>query len=100
MSPRRPPHPCAQPGCPELVSIACPRCPKHEQEYQRERNRRRTHYKGQWRKTSQAARRAQPFCSRCGATADLTADHVQARSLDAGVDVLCRSCNTRKGGER
>jgi hypothetical protein len=28
---------------------------------------------------------------------DLTTDHVKARSLDAGVQVLCRSCNARKG---
>lgn len=28
---------------------------------------------------------------------DLTVDHVKARSLDDGVQVLCRSCNARKG---
>lgn len=29
--------------------------------------------------------------------ADLTTDHVEARSLAGGVQVLCRSCNSRKG---
>lgn len=96
VSPRRAPSTCAQPGCPELTTTT--RCPKHEAEYQRLRNARRTHYKREWRKLSQQARRAQPWCSACGATADLTADHVRARSLDEGVEVLCRSCNTKKGG--
>ena len=31
------------------------------------------------------------------ASADLTVDHVDPGSLSAGVGVLCRSCNARKG---
>jgi hypothetical protein len=33
----------------------------------------------------------------CLATADLTADHVLAGSLVAGLRTFCRSCNARKG---
>lgn len=98
MSPYRAPSVCAVPRCPDFAPAGKPRCEGHEAEYQRERNARRSHYRGAWRKTSERARQAQPWCSKCGATEDLTADHVAARSLDAGVDVLCRSCNTRKGG--
>lgn len=50
-----------------------------------------------WRKVSRAIRAAPPRCSRCGSTRDLTGDHVKARSLDAGVQVLCRRCNASKG---
>lgn len=97
MTPWRAPKPCGIPGCPVLATVA-PRCTDHEAEYQRARNARRTHYQEGWRERSRAAREAQPWCSRCGTKQDLTADHVRARSLDAGVQVLCRSCNTKKGG--
>jgi hypothetical protein len=33
-------------------------------------------------------------------SADLTVDHVASRSLDEGVRVLCRSCNSRRGAQR
>ena len=42
-----------------------------------------------------------PRCSRQVATRrDLTVDHIAPRSLEAGVQVLCRSCNASKGGKR
>lgn len=40
-------------------------------------------------------------CPRClqriASRRDLTVDHIKAGSLEAGVQVLCRSCNARKG---
>lgn len=40
-------------------------------------------------------------CPRClrevAVRRDLTCDHVKARSLEQGVQVLCRSCNAKKG---
>lgn len=58
-------------------------------------------YDDQWRKLSREARSLQPWCSDCGATTDLTADHLRwpARSLD-DVDVVCRACNSRRGPVR
>lgn len=58
-------------------------------------------YDSQWRKLSTLARSIQPWCSDCGATTDLTADHLRwpARSLD-DVDVVCRACNSRRGPAR
>lgn len=49
-----------------------------------------------WRQLSKAARQAQPWCSECGSTEDLTLDHITPRSLADGVAVLCRRCNGRK----
>ena len=66
-------------------------------------------YDAAWFRLSARARRAQPFCSVCGATEDLTCDHSpeawkrKERGLAirlCDVDVLCRSCNSRKGAAR
>ena len=62
-----------------------------------------------WRKLSERARRAQPWCSACGSHDDLTCDHSPEawerylagkpiRLVD--VDVLCRRCNAEKGRAR
>ncbi len=66
-------------------------------------------YGSAWQKLSARARRLQPFCSDCGATDDLTADHSPeawervAAGLPvrlADVDVVCRGCNSRRGRAR
>lgn len=66
-------------------------------------------YDGQWRAVSQQARRIQRFCSDCGSTEDLTADHkpeawqrkAEGKSIRlCDVDVLCRSCNGSKGSSK
>lgn len=66
-------------------------------------------YDTQWRTLSEQARRLQPWCSECGTTLDLTADHSeeawQRKAAGKGIrlvdiDVLCRSCNARKGRAR
>lgn len=66
-------------------------------------------YDAAWDRLSKRARRMQPWCSDCGAVDDLTADHrpeaweakAAGRSITlAMVDVLCRSCNTRRGAAR
>lgn len=58
---------------------------------------------------SKRARRLQPWCSDCGSVEDLTTDHSVAawERKDAGkairledVDVVCRSCNSRRGRAR
>jgi 5-methylcytosine-specific restriction protein A len=51
-----------------------------------------------WRKLSKKAREAQPWCSECGTTQDLTTDHLRwpARTL-RDVQVLCRTHNSAKG---
>lgn len=70
------------------------------------KSRRDRGYEGQWRKVSARARKAQPWCSDCDATTDLTADHSPEawRRHEQGlpirlqdVDVVCRPCNSRRG---
>lgn len=66
-------------------------------------------YDQTWRRLSERARRMQPWCSACGTADDLTADHSpeawqrKQRGLPIrvkDVDVLCRSCNSKKGSAR
>lgn len=66
-------------------------------------------YDSAWAKLSKRARRLQPFCSDCGSTDDLQADHTPeawARH-EAGlsirledVQVLCGPCNRAAGAAR
>lgn len=66
-------------------------------------------YDAAWDRLSQQARKRQRFCSDCGTTDDLTADHSPEawRRKAAGkpirlidVDVCCRSCNAKRGKAR
>lgn len=66
-------------------------------------------YDAAWTRLSRRARRLQPFCSDCGATNDLQADHTPEawRRKAAGlsirlqdVDVVCGPCNRARGAAR
>ena len=55
-----------------------------------------------WRQLSKQVCTEVGRCQRCGATEDLTGDHIVPRSeggrnVRENVQVLCRSCNSRKG---
>lgn len=64
-------------------------CRAHYLARQRRRNQERKHlYGGTWRATSKRARRAQPWCTRCGNPITLTLDH------ETGT-VECVECNSR-----
>lgn len=81
----------------------CPACQKSmDSKMAASRERRRgtrtqRGYDNRWGKISKAARSAQPFCSRCGTTEDLTTHHVvpkaQGGTAEQGVAVLCRTCH-------
>ena len=90
-----PNRPCLDCNQPTNNGTRCPRC---QQTLNARRWARRTHYHGNWRKTSRDLRAQQPYCSQCGATQDLTVDHITPRTTTDGLDVLCRTCNSRKGG--
>ncbi len=84
-----------------------PRCDEHTTDPKA--SSRARGYTTSWDKLSKRARRLQPFCSNCGSTEDLQADHSPAAwaAKAAGkpiklpmLDVLCRSCNSRKGAAR
>ena len=76
------------------------RCPAHRLPDRRPSASKRG-YDAAWRKLSTLARSLHPWCSDCGATSDLTADHLRwpAKSLD-DVEVVCRACNSRRGPRR
>ena len=66
-------------------------------------------YDARWDRLSRQARKIQPFCTDCGTTNDLTADHLpQAWERKAAgktirlcdVEVVCRSCNSKRGAAR
>jgi 5-methylcytosine-specific restriction protein A len=99
-------RPCLTPRCAGLAPPGQPRCTTCEQAHQRERNATRSHYHGDWAKLAReavAAHRAThgdwcPGWRRPPHPAtDLTADHIDPRSLAAGIRILCRGCNSRRG---
>jgi 5-methylcytosine-specific restriction enzyme A len=95
-------RPCID--CGEVAETTrCPGCSPNVDLARRPRRGTRTEqgYDNRWLRLSKRARRLQPFCSDCGAVDDLTADHLvwPATSL-ADVDVVCRSCNSKRGPVR
>ena len=84
------------------------RCPEHQPADERPSPEERG-YDSAWRRLSERARRLQPFCSDCFTRDDLTTDHSETawRRKAEGkpirlrdVDVLCRSCNAKRGRAR
>lgn len=66
-------------------------------------------YNAAWRRLSRKARRLQPFCTDCGTTEDLQADHTpEAWARHAAgktvrledIDVVCGPCNRSRGAAR
>ena len=58
-------------------------------------------YDYKWQKLSRYARTIQPYCSRCGSSRDLTADHILSladggQNILENIMILCRSCNSSK----
>lgn len=85
------------------------RCAEHRPKHAPKASRRERGYDAAWDRLSARARRIQPFCSDCGTTDDLTADHspeawerkAQGKPIRLqDVDVLCRGCNARRGAAR
>lgn len=87
------------PMCEYGALTTATRCPRHEAVWQARRNAdpaRRARYGGSWNAESRAVRKAQPWCSSCGATTDLTVDH----GPQGERTVLCRPCHARLEHER
>ena len=84
------------------------RCDEHQLDDQRLDYRARG-YDTRWSRLSEQARRLQPFCTDCGSTVNLTADHLpiawrrkaQRKPLRLkDIDVVCNDCNVRRGSSR
>jgi 5-methylcytosine-specific restriction protein A len=58
-------------------------------------------YGAEHQRRARAAIAAQPWCSNCGATTDLTADHITPIAVGGDplgpLRVLCRRCNSSRG---
>jgi hypothetical protein len=106
---------CNNPDCRRpCIPIARGLCEDCLREYRREHDRQRigtrerSHYQGQWPKIRRETIRRHiatygyvcPTCPDADPdTNPLTVDHIRPRSLDEGVAVLCRRCNSRKGAK-
>ena len=60
-------------------------------------------YTRAWEKRAAKVKRAQPYCSVCGATEDLTVDHIVPKARGGSDEpdnlrTLCRRHNSAKGG--
>ena len=94
---------CGEPG-------PAPRCQTCQAEVDRRTNQRRggAHARGYtrtWQKRAAKVTRAQPACAVCGATTDVSVDHVVPKVAGgtdhvANLQTLCRRCNSSKGGRR
>lgn len=76
------------------------RCPRLEQ---RRGSSTQRGYGSAWHRLVEQAIRHHPYCAICDSTDDLTGDHIVPLSQGgtntmSNVQVLCRSCNSRKGG--
>lgn len=105
--------------CGEVTPAGNPRCDSCRTNTDRKKIRRRRNerksspasrgYDHRWRRLSLLARQRQPFCSDCGATTDLQADHSPEawRRKERGlavrlqdIDVVCGRCNRKRGAAR
>lgn len=81
------------------------RCSAHRQDTRTNRTHIAWRNDTKWKKFSRKLRKMSPFCELCGATNDLTVDHIipvsQRPELAYKVEncrILCRSCNGTKAG--
>jgi hypothetical protein len=101
----RPARPCAEPGCPVLITRGS-RCPTHQRVLGYKAGSRSARgYTNAWLRRSRAAIAAHPWCTDCGTTRDLTTDHDAPLAAGGSVDqpagdVVCRSCNAKRATSR
>jgi len=69
-------------------------CPKHRTKRTLTTGQRG--YDGAHKRAAKAQLDKQPYCSWCGTTEDLCADHVEPGNPDAGYDTLCRRHNSQR----
>lgn len=109
-------NPCIACGTPTDNGTRCKSCETANQRMRlpggRRRSRASAHargYNAAWTRLSKRARELQPFCSDCGATTDLQADHSPEawRRKERGlairlrdIDVVCGYCNRKRGAAR
>ena len=110
--PRRPPRPCAHPGCRELVHGAESRCDRHRRQINRERDDRRggstsRGYGSDWQRLRKRKLLTDPYCADCESRGVVTlaeeVDHIltiaerpDLRLVWDNLQSLCGSCHRAK----
>lgn len=102
--PYRPRHPCARPGCPELITSDRRYCDEHERTLQRSYNAARPSasrrgYGPSWRQLRLMFLREHPLCA-CGAPAT-EVDHIVplargGTNEESNLQALCKACHSAK----
>ena len=105
--PRRPPKPCAQPGCPRLTNEAY--CQEHKPDRAPDDrpSAAARGYDGRWRKVRRIVLAEEPLCRSCKARGRVVlaseVDHIMPLS-DGGTEErenlqsLCKPCHSEKTG--
>ena len=108
--PTKPKHPCAQPGCPELVESGQKYCEKHRKMHPEDmRPAYRRGYDAKWRRFRSWYLATHPFCVECykrGKLVEATVvDHIQPFRGDEklqydldNLQSLCKACHDKKTG--
>ena len=109
--PHKPKHPCAHPGCPELVPYGEKYCEKHKGMHPEEvRSASSRGYGSQWNKARKMYLAAHPLCEQClkegRYTKATVVDHIRPHRGDPELfwnpdnwQALCKPCHDKKTGE-
>lgn len=71
------------------------RCAAHSRSFEARRPDREK-YRGDWPARARLQVEAMPYCGACGATTDLTAEHLDPEDPSGPLTTLCRSCNSSR----
>lgn len=97
--PTRAPHPCATPGCPELVRQGS-HCPGHESTRRQKDPQQAAFYRtSYWTKVSKHVRRQRPICEDCHRLPSKVVDHHDGdwrNNSPENLRALCTDCNASK----
>ena len=87
-------RPCIVQGCGALTTSS--RCQQHRLKQAPRPYRYRAQYAKSWPRVARAQVQREPWCAACGSDTDLVADHIVPGDLSAGLQTLCRACNSRR----
>lgn len=99
MTPTRPPHPCAKPGCGKLVTGRS-HCDEHEATRRRKDPEQVRFYRSSfWTRLSRMVRRMRPVCEECRSKPSKVVDHMDGdyrNCAPTNLRALCVQCNATK----
>lgn len=108
--PYKPRHPCAHPGCPNLVPAGEKYCPEHKKMHPEEtRSAKSRGYDRKWQHFRKVYLNRHPWCVSCLQNGKLTkatvVDHIHPFRGDeklkydpANLQALCKACHDKKTG--